>query len=124
MLTLEVNLTFHKEKTHDRTEVFNVRNMKCHKIFYEFTSKNNMFSNCFRNQDEDINVQFKRWQRIFTKSIHACFRKVRIQDDKKKPSKMDELMSQRKIILRQKMLSIEDEEILVKIEKKDFRRNC
>ena len=30
MLTLEVNLTFHKEKTHDRTEVFNVRNMKCH----------------------------------------------------------------------------------------------
>ena len=52
------------------------------------------------------------------------FRKVRIQDDKKKPSKMDELMSQRKIILRQKMLSIEDEEILVKIEKKDFRRNC
>ena len=38
MLKLEVDLTFHKEKKHDRVVVFNVRNEKCQKIFYEVTS--------------------------------------------------------------------------------------
>ena len=39
MLKLEVNLEFHKEKKHERIEVFNVRNVKCQKVFSEYTSK-------------------------------------------------------------------------------------
>ena len=118
MLTLELNLTFHKEKTHDKTEVFNVRNVECQKTFHEFTSKNNMFTKCFSSQDEDINIQFNRWKRLFDKSIHACFRKTRMnQDDKKIPSRIDELLSKRKIILRKKLLTMEDEEIIEHIEK-------
>ena len=33
MLTLEINLTFHKAKDHERTEVFNLRNTNCQQIF-------------------------------------------------------------------------------------------
>ena len=117
MLKLEVNLEFHKEKKHDRVEVFNVRNVKCQKVFWEYTSKDNMLSKCFNSQDEDINIQFKRWQRRFRKAIYACFKKVRIQPDtNKKLSKMDELMIEKKNILRKKTLTKIDEDIIEDIE--------
>ena len=76
MLKLEVNLTFHKEKNHERVEVFNVRNKQCQKVFCEVTLKEGMFTKCFKSQEENIFVQFKRWQRIFNKAIHTSFRKI------------------------------------------------
>jgi hypothetical protein len=131
MLKLEVNLTFHKEKHHDRIEVFNVRNKKCLKMFCEFTSKDDVLSKCFESQEEDFNVQFSKWKRKFFKSINACFRKVRIkQNTFSKLSRIDELMSKKKTILRKKKLSHEDEteidridsEITEEISEKEYKK--
>ena len=131
MLKLEVDLTFHKQKHHDRMEVFNVRNKKCLKTFCEFTSKDNTFIKCFDSQEEDFNVQFKRWQRKFNKAINACFRKVRIKPNiPHKKSKIDELMMKKKTILRKNKLSVEDEndidqidsEITDEIAEKEYKK--
>ena len=101
MLKMEVNLTFHEEKKHDRLEVFNVRNKQCQKVFCEVTSKENMFTKCFKTQEEDIFVQFKRWQRILNKAIHTSFRKIRFnQDVDRKLTRMDELMTIKRILKR------------------------
>ena len=61
-------------------------------------------------------MQFKRWQRNLDKAINACFKKHRVpKDDTKKQS--DDLMTQKKIILRKKSLTQKDEEIIENIEK-------
>ena len=117
MLKLEVNLTFHKEKHHDRIEVFNFRNKKCLNMFCEFTFKDDVLSKCFKSQKEDFNIQFSRWKRKFFKSINACFRKVRInQNTISKLSRLDESMSKKKTILRKKKLSPQDETEVDKID--------
>ena len=56
MLKLEVNLEFQKGKKHERVEVFNVINVKCQKVFLEYTSKDNMLSKCFTSKNEDANI--------------------------------------------------------------------
>ena len=76
MLKLEIDLNFHEPIRHDRKEVFNVRNKVCQKVFYEFTSKSDMFIKCFSSPDETVDVQFKRWKRKLNKAIHASFRKI------------------------------------------------
>ena len=117
MLKLEIDLEFHANKKHDRSVVFNVRNQECQKLFCEFTSRGNTFSRCFSSEDEPLDIQFKRWKRLFNKALNSCFRKIRIKvDNKKKPSKIDELMEKRKSILKKKSFSIEDETEINKIE--------
>lgn len=117
MLKLDVDLVFHKEKNHERNELFNVRNEKCQQLFSEFTSKGDMFSRCFSSDNVDVNTQFKRWQRRFNKAIHACFHKTRItQNEKKTLSHMDVLMEKRKTILKKKTLTAYDEEQIENIE--------
>ena len=118
MLKLEIDLKFHKEKEHSRVEVFNVRNVKCQKLFYEFTSRNNIFSSCFSSPDEDLNVQFNRWQRKLNKANNSCFRKHRVsKDDIKNQSILDDLLTKKKTILRKKVLTQEDDESIDKIER-------
>ena len=57
-----------------------------------------MLTKCFTSKDEDVDIQFKRWQRRFNKAIHPCFMKVRIQPDKiKEQSKMDNLLALKKV---------------------------
>ena len=75
MLSLEVDLTFHMDKKHDRIEMFNLRNIHCQKIFKEYTSQNTTLSNCFIT-NESVDTQFLKWQRKFQKTLHACFRKI------------------------------------------------
>ena len=60
MLKLEIDLNFHEPIKHERKEVFNVRNKVCQKVFYEFTSKSDMFIKCFSSPEETVDVQFKR----------------------------------------------------------------
>ena len=93
----------------DRSVVFNVRNQECLNLFCEFTSRGNTFSKCFSPEDDPLDIQFKIWKRQFNKAPNSYFRKIRIKvDNKKKPSKIDELMDKRKSILKKKFLSIED----------------
>ena len=117
MLKLELDLAFHEENKHERNEIFNVRNKTCQKVFCEFTSRENVFSDCFRSQ-ENVDIQFSRWQRKLSKALHSCFKKIRIKkDQRKKPSKIDDLMGQKKSILRKKTLSTEEENEIDSIEK-------
>ena len=78
MLSLELNINIHKEKQHEKVEVFNVRNKYCQKIFHEFTSKEGRFTKRFEAYDKTIDVQFNKWKHTLDKSIHACFKKIRV----------------------------------------------
>ena len=95
MLTLEMNLTFHTEKKHDRVEMFSFKDKHSQLTFKEYTSNTNMFSKCFLT-DENIIDQFKNWQKKLKKSFHICFRKIRIIGKNKVLSKMDHLMNEKK----------------------------
>ena len=46
MLYLELNLTLNMNEKHESINVFNVRNKKCQKQFYIFTSKDDRFTKC------------------------------------------------------------------------------
>ena len=81
-LILEMNLTFHMNLKHEQREIFNLKNPICQKQFKEFTSNTDRFTKCFMT-NETLEVQYKRWQRQFQKSLHANFRKVRISEHKK-----------------------------------------
>ena len=107
MLSLELDLHIHKEKLHDKVEVFNIRNKICQKLFYEFTSKEGRFSKCFDTDEESIDLQFKRWKHKFDKSIHACFRKIRVKDKIYK-TKIDTLLEEKNSILKQKIVTEEN----------------
>ena len=98
MLELNINLMIHKEKKHEREHAFNVRNVSCQKIFRKFTSETNMFTKCFLSNEENIDVQFKRWQRCFYKALHSCFRKVRVKENfERGKSKIDILMEDKRV---------------------------
>ena len=74
ILQLEVNLKFHDHKKHDRIEMFNLKNKTCQNIFKKYTSETNMFSKCFLS-DEKVEVQFKKWQKMFINLFMLVSRK-------------------------------------------------
>ena len=86
------------------------------KIILRVHITKNTFSDCFKF-DEDVEVQFKRWQRKLYKAIQVCFRIVRIkQDVSRKRSRMEELMDIKKLLLKKRVLQREDEERIDEIE--------
>ena len=116
MLSMELNLSYHTEKEHERFELFNLRNKVCQQKFKEFTSKTNMFSKCFQS-DESIDEQFQRWQTKLQKAMHACFRKIRVTNKEKKMSNIDILMKEKKTLQKKKSLNAEEEEKISSIDK-------
>ena len=80
ILSLELNLKFTLKKKHEKVEVLNLRNKSCQKNFYEFTSKEERFTNIMKSNDVSVDVQFKRWKNMFEKSINACFRKIQVKE--------------------------------------------
>ena len=75
-----------------------------------------MFTQCFESGNEGILVNFAKWQSKFQKALYACFRKVRVTDTGKNPTKIDELMDEKKNILKQKQITSEEEENINKID--------
>ena len=118
-LKLEVNLVFHEKSKQERTEIFNLKNKDCQSRFYQFGSKDQRFSKCFLTDDETIHVQFKRWKRKFDKAIVACFQKIRVTNKvKEKKSPIDELMNEKKFILKKSKVTMEDLRKVDEIEKR------
>ena len=107
-IEMEANLIFHKEEKHERLIVFNVKNKKCQQQFFEYTSKTTMFTKCFESKEDGINANFAKWQTKFQKSLYACFKKVRVKQSDNKTSKIDDLMNQKKIILKKKNITNKD----------------
>ena len=117
MLTLELDLIFHIAKKHERIEIFNLKN-KCQTVFKEFTSKDARFSKCLSSSEEPIDIQLKMWQHKYDKAIHACFRKIRIKENKQnQQSKMDKLMNEKKTIRKEKTMGIEEQSKVNEIDK-------
>ena len=118
ILKLEMDLQFHIQQKHERTVFFNLKNENCQAKFSEIGSKDKRFSTCFYQCEESIHTQFKRWQRKFNKAIHACFRKIRITNKtKENNSEIDQLMNEKKKLLRQKVIKMEDLKRVDNIEK-------
>ena len=113
MLSMELNLSYHTEKEHERFELFNLRNKVCQQKFKEFTSKTNMFSKCFQS-DESIDEQFQRWQTKLQKAMHACFRKIRVTNKEKKMSNIDILMKEKKEQLSAEKITLKMVKLIVK----------
>ena len=100
MLNCEVSLVFQNEKSHDIFEMFNLTNKECQANFKNFTFNTNVFSKCFVSE-ESINIQINRWKRKLNKALHACFRKIRINNNKvKTKSRIDTLMQDKNNILK------------------------
>ena len=78
-----------------------------------------MFTKCFTSPEESVDVQFNRWKRKLVKAIHTSFRKIRIkQNDTQKLSKLDNMLNERKKLLKKKSPSDKDLLKLEKIEEK------
>ena len=86
-----------------------MRNEICQQDSKEKTSNTPRFSDCFKNENELIESQFKRWNRRFLKAIHTSFRRIRIKDKSEtKPTLIDILMNKKRNIIKKKVLSLED----------------
>ena len=72
-------------------------------MFKDYTSNTDKFSKCFTS-DGNFDIQFKKWQKVFKKSLYACFRKIRIKN-KQNNSKIDLLMNNKRKILKKKNLT-------------------
>ena len=110
MLKLEIDLKFHNDIKHERIEMFNLRNKTCQADFRVKTTNTDKFSNCFLSE-ESINTQFDRWHRKLFKALHTSFKKIRIKDKyEKKTTNIDILMTQKRNILKKKVLDQNDKE--------------
>ena len=119
---MEVDLVFHKEKKHERFSAFNVRNKLCQQKFHEYTTNTNMFTNCFVSTKQLVH-QFKTWKSKFQKSLFACFRKVRMTEADPKPTKIDDIIFQKKTLKEAKHNSLDVDDKLEEIKNK-ITREC
>ena len=117
MLKLNLDITIHEKKKHERIEMFNVRNKLCLKDFKDFTTNTNRFTKCFQSE-ETFEIQFQRWQRQLQKALHANFRKIRHKEnDHKKLQHIDVLMNKKKDILKKKNLDMKDKDDIELLDK-------
>ena len=122
-LDMEVDLVFHKDKEHGRENAFNVRNKTCQEKFFEYTSNTNMFTNCFTS-DKPFDHKFKTWQAKFRKSLFACFRKVRLTENVLKPSKINDLINEKKMLLKQAKLNSDSVEDKIEVIDQLISKEC
>ena len=82
----------------------------------EYTTSTDRFTKCF-DSDEKFHVQFKKWQRLLQKALHTNFRKNRMKEkDKKKSTKLDDLISRKTEIMKKKYHDSNDVELIEIIE--------
>ena len=70
-----------EKRTTPRQEVYCLRSEKGLKEFKEKTTHTKKFSSCF-SEEGDIQIEGKKWLKTLKKTIHLCFKKVRITQQK------------------------------------------
>ena len=76
-----------------------MRNKLCQEKFFEYTSKTSMFTNCLTS-NKPLVQKLTIWQSKFKKSLFACFRKVRRTEGDPKLTTIDDLMNQKKNLMK------------------------
>ena len=72
-------------KSANRMEIFNFKNVECLAAFKEETSKTSKLSDCFsKSKNKSIKDQVKKWRKCFDTSVNKCFRKIRLGGKKER----------------------------------------
>ena len=123
-LDLKVDLVFHKEKSHEPQLTFNVRNKLGQEKFLEYTTNTNMFTNCFLS-DKKLDHKFNTWKSKLQKSLYTCFKRVRVVEADPKLTHIDDLMTDKKDLFKQKnFLSTDDFEDKLDILENKISQEC
>ena len=88
-----------QKKIPPRTEVYRLRNTEELRQFKDATTYTNRFTKCF-SQGGDINQEGEMWMKTLQKSIHSCFKKIRIRNNNPKKDEMQKKMEDRKDLIK------------------------
>ena len=58
-------------------QLFNLRNGKCLEHFKKVTDKKKLLNDCVR-EDDDVESVSKRFMKELNKTLHQCFKKIRV----------------------------------------------
>ena len=108
ILELDIQWIADTKSKDERIEVFNYRNNSDFETFQILTENNEELTNCFNNEEENLDDSSNRWLKILNKIIKKAFRKVRIKKNKISPEL--ELLFQGKEALKIKIAEKENEE--------------
>ena len=77
-----LKLAWNKQVKEKRNELFNLKNRECQERFKEATNSenNNHFLSSVFDDEEDLNVMTEKFLKRLQKTIHKCFRKIRITE--------------------------------------------
>ena len=67
------------EETSDRIEIYNYQNNDDFEMFRNETENNEQLRDCYKDENEDLEIASKRWLSIVNKNIIKCFKKIRIK---------------------------------------------
>ena len=100
-----------------RIELFNFQNVEGQQQFTDETTNTTKFSQCFQNNSPFLK-QTQNWFRMFNRTIHRCFKKIRSRKRKQEASSVDLLLDQRKKLrrLNQKQTNIDYHQQILDIE--------
>ena len=91
---LKLGLQYDQKKT-ERIEVFNLKNVECQEVFLSKTSQTERFTECF-NSNQPLEDQAVKWKKTLDSFCHQSFKKVRVNFNKPKVTKISELLDERK----------------------------
>ena len=111
-LITELNINIPRTKP-DRRVVFRFKEEEDFKKYYKMTSDNAKFTNILDSLAEDnFDAKINQWNKVFKRTLHSCFRKVRI-------NKNDKLLRSNSLYKkRQKAIHEENEEEVERTEEK------
>ena len=108
ILELDIHWNTDNVVKEERIEVFNYKNISDFETFKILTENSEELTNCFNDEEEDLEESSKRWLKILNQLIKRAFRKVRIKKNKIAPEL--ELLFQQKESIKFKIAEKENEE--------------
>ena len=110
-----------QQRKQERTELFNLHNKDCLKLFTKETQENTHLVKCLEN-GLPLEEQSKDWLKVFNSILYKCFRKIRVVDNKKQEKdlvhkrlelkskiKKENMSDEMKTEINNKIIEIEDE---------------
>ena len=89
VLVTKFKFKWHKNKTHEKNEIYNLKNKQGQAKFKEETSNNNYLSSVFEDEEEDLEESTNKFIKRLNKLIKKCFKKIRVT--KRSDKKIEEL---------------------------------